>query len=140
MKAELADAPNEFEIFDFISYRTKTFLGIEKFKKRLPICKDDIKKEQSALTVEEREKIERQPLTMDDLPDKVDTFINYINKFYFDGKLEGEGKEMFMKGLGGRGGKRAAGKVFNCDDASGQSPPSELDQKRRPRRRISISS
>ena len=93
MQRELQEQGNKFEIIDFVKSRMKMTIGVEKAPKPESILK---KKEEVEDTKEEEEG--KDP-NVEGLPKKVDEFMAYINRAYFDGKLDDDGKELFKSDL-----------------------------------------
>ena len=48
---------------------------------------------------DENDDAEDKDTIVEELPKKVDEFMSYINRVYFDGKLEQDGKQMFKSDL-----------------------------------------
>ena len=49
---------------------------------------------------------------IEELPDKVDLFLDYVNSIYFDGKLDLKTKQMFERGI--KFGTRMADTTDDC--------------------------
>ena len=71
-------------------------IGLQQAPKPVSVL-DNIEEEKA-----EENKIDddKDPI-MEELPKKVDEFMNYINRVYFDGNLDPDGKQMFKSDLEG---------------------------------------
>ena len=69
-------------------------IGLQQAPKPVSVL-DNIEEEKA-----EENKIDddKDPI-MEELPKKVDEFMNYINRVYFDGNLDPDGKQMFKSDL-----------------------------------------
>ena len=95
MQRELQAQGNKFEIIDFVKSRMKMTIGVEKASTPMSILKN---REQVEDGKEKEEEDGKDP-NVEGLPKKVDEFMAYINRVYFDGKLDNEGKELFKSDL-----------------------------------------
>ncbi|XP_064093787.1 uncharacterized protein LOC135206294 [Macrobrachium nipponense] len=86
IKHDMLKQPNEYEIVDFVWGRFKTFIGLQG-RQRTQLKNgrmvDANNKEPSQGSTEEK---------LEDLPEKVDKFLEYINAIYFDGNLDHRNK------------------------------------------------
>ena len=99
MQRELADTGNKYEIIDFVKSRVKMSIGLEKAPKPVSILKErnDGIKDRS----DTEDGNEDADPNVAGLPTKVDEFMSYINRVYFDGKLEQDGKQLFKSDIEG---------------------------------------
>lgn len=87
----MSGKPNEFEILDFVTNRFKGLLGMAPKQRKIPVLVEEVAKDERRKSV--------VPQAMQELPGKVDTFIDHINQFYFDGQLDVGSKDMLKKGM-----------------------------------------
>ena len=97
VQRELCERGNEYEIMDFIKSQIKMSIGIERAPKPVSILKElegDKEEKDNEIEVEE----EKDP-NITELPKKVDEFMSYINRVYFDGELDQGGKQILKADL-----------------------------------------
>ena len=91
MQRELQMAGNKFEILDFVKSRMKMSIGLQKAPIPVSILKDEEEEDESERDAQD----EVKDPNVEGLPKKVDEFMSYINRVYFDGNLDNNGKELF---------------------------------------------
>ena len=79
---------------DFVKSRIKMSIGLQRAPKPVSVL-DTAKDNQDD---ENEEELDKDP-NVEGLPKKVDQFMSYINRVYFDGKLDLDGKQMFKSDL-----------------------------------------
>ena len=79
---------------DFVKSRIRMSIGVQRAPK--PVSVLDIK---DIKQPNEKDNDEDKDLIVEELPKKVDEFMNYINRVYFGGKLDQDGKQMFKSDL-----------------------------------------
>ena len=85
---------NKYEIMDFVKSRIRMSIGVQRAPK--PVSVLDIKDIEK--TNENGNEEDKDPI-VEELPKKVDEFMNYINRVYFGGKLDQDGKQIFKSDL-----------------------------------------
>ncbi|XP_023332927.1 uncharacterized protein LOC111704811 [Eurytemora carolleeae] len=101
VKAELEGRKNELEVIQYMKDVIKFMVGADKRPNFLEEFSPEglkneqlvINKDDEALDQEEEENV------VDELPEKVDEILQYINSTYFDGELDLKTKKMFEKGM-----------------------------------------
>ena len=124
VQRELTERGNEYEIMDFIKSRMRMSIGIERAPKPLSVLKEREEEEEDNETNENEE----QDPNVSGLPKKVDEFMEYINRIYFDGELDQGGKQLLKSDLTRLGNDDN----FDYDDFETQTTS------QRPRRKILI--
>ena len=99
-------------------------IGIERVPEPLSVLKEQEEGEDN-----EAEANEEQDPNVTELPQKVDEFMGYINRVYFNGELDEGGKQLFKSDLAKLGNDADN---FDYDDFENQEAP------KRPRRKILI--
>ena len=79
---------------DFVKSRIKMSIGLQRAPKPVSVL-DKVEEEKA----EENDVEDDKDPIVEKLPKKVDEFMNYINRVYFDGKLDSDGKQMFKSDL-----------------------------------------
>ena len=96
VQSELSDRGNEYEIIDFIKSRIKMSVGIEIAPKPISVLQEKEEKEED--TKEEEDDDEKDP-NVTELPQKVDEFMNFLNRLYFEGELGPDDKDFLKSGF-----------------------------------------
>ena len=99
MQRELADTGNKYEIIDFVKSRIKMSIGLERAPKPASILKEQNDRIGNKSDIDDNN--ENADPNVTGLPTKVDEFMSYINRVYFDGKLEQDGKQFFKSDIEG---------------------------------------
>lgn len=120
MKAELQERGNQYDILDFLYGQTRQLIGLDTPSPTVSVLSKDQKGNKS---IEEENQNETDPgevhlvncftfyvlyqlnfseneevdPNVEELPEKVDLFVNYINNVYFNGNLDMESKQMFKQ-------------------------------------------
>ena len=109
VKSELFKRGNKYEIVRFILDQSKKSVGLKHPDKPVSIVK--VEKETSFANEEEGVK-EDDHHPIEELPDKVDLFLDYVNSIYFDGKLDLKTKQIFERDI--KFGTRMADTTDDC--------------------------
>ena len=94
MKSNLYKQGNKYEIIQFIVDQSKKSLGLRVAEKPMSILERD--KDEDDWDDEDDSGYDDP---VEDLPEKVDLFLDYINKLYFEGELDMKSKQVFGEEL-----------------------------------------
>ena len=109
VKSELFKKGNKYEIVRFILDQSKKSVGLKHPDKPVSIVK--VEKETSFANEEAGVK-EDDHHPIEELLDKVDLFLDYVNSIYFDGKLDLKPKQIFERDI--KIGTRMADTTNDC--------------------------
>ena len=97
MQRELKFQGNKYEIMDFVKSRLRMSIGLQRAPKPVSVL-ENVEEETEEVNHENDEDDDKDS-RVEELPKKVDEFMNYINRVYFDGNLDQDGKQMFRNDL-----------------------------------------
>ena len=97
MQRELKFQGNKYEIMDFVKSRLRMSIGLQRAPKPVSVL-ENVEEETEEVNHENDEDDDKDS-SVEELPKKVDEFMNYINRVYFDGNLDQDGKQMFRNDL-----------------------------------------
>lgn len=89
VKNELKNVPNKYDILEFVAFKAKLMIGIEKRVIREHTAKPEI----------DRKDLKTTPVS-EEFPGKVDTLLTYINDMYFNGQLDLKDPEALKAAVG----------------------------------------
>ena len=82
---------------DFVKSRLRMSIGLQRAPKPVSVL-ENVEEEKEEVNHENDEDDDKDS-NVEELPKKVDEFMNYINRVYFDGNLDQDGKQMFRNDL-----------------------------------------
>jgi hypothetical protein len=129
----LREEGNDYEILEYLRVYARRWIGLQDLAPTLSALKKDVderKRKMAEAHIEYLEHLDDEDrgeegtgpednTDVADLPEKMDTFLNYVNDMYFEGQLDLEDKAMLRQGDGDRrvqGAFEQKRQIFNSED------------------------